>query len=213
MVFDHRGADLRVPFPWISRYTIYRLLKKHGLTMAAPRLVESQTIMTVEGVERWFDAYAQIVKKHHLGPEQIWNMDETHHSSAFEVQTCIDVSWGPKTHRGDLQSGRAEDHVLMRRNRSLQALHLAESAALSKCLVAKAWTRTGLWPVDCDSVLNSSMVKKEPMSLESGKRGRKMTPFDVIVSGTWLVGDDNENRENEPPSNEQNSPSNKKRRN
>eukprot|EP00981_Chlorochromonas_danica_P003314 scaffold644_cov168-Ochromonas_danica.AAC.6 len=52
MIFDHRGDHLPVPFPSIDRSTIYRLLKKHGLTLTTSRLpVESERFLTIQNNE------------------------------------------------------------------------------------------------------------------------------------------------------------------
>ena len=88
-----------------------------------------------------------------------------------------------------------------RRNKSLSALHLAESHAMSKFTIVNSWKRSGLWPVNSSVVTKSCMVKPERNTSILSKRGAKMESGSILIDGTTIVQSGQPDKENIAPPN------------
>ncbi len=100
-----------------------------------------------------------------------------------------------------LYNPKYDDNMNQKRNKSLWALRLAESHAISEYTIIYSWAKAGLWPINPEAVTKRSMVKPEMNSTISRKRRRKMERGDVMINGSTIVHHGRADKENVIPSN------------
>jgi hypothetical protein len=134
------------------------------------------------------------------------------HSSALLQLLDLGPNLTLKQVYSKIYRSEKDENMEKRRNRSLYALHLAETMALTEYTIINSWLRAGLWPINSKVVTKSCMVKPEPNFNILGKRGPKLSRGDVLIDGTTIVHHGQADKEIGQPDKENVPPANKKKK-